>query len=164
MKRVFFLFLLASISTISSLWGQKTIPDITIRSLDGKQVKIRDYTHAGKVTVLSFWATWCAPCKRELDAMAELYPEWQEQYGAQVLAISIDDQRQLPKVGPMAAAQGWPFKVFSDAGFHLKNALNIQPIPHTILIDKSGNIVYEHTGYLPGDELDLGKKIAALSR
>ncbi len=164
MKRVFFLFFLSSAFSFSCLSAQKTIPDITVRSLDGKPVKIRDYTHAGKVTVMSFWATWCAPCKRELDAMVELYPDWQEKYGAQVLAISIDDQRQLPKVGPMAAAQGWPFKILNDAGFQLKNALNIQPIPHTILVDQNGNVVYEHTGYLPGDELELEKKIAALRR
>ncbi len=164
MKRVFFLFFFSVGFCISSLLGQKTIPDVTVRSLDGKPVKIRDYTHAGKVTVMSFWATWCAPCKRELDAMVELYPDWQEKYGAQVLAISIDDQRQLPKVGPMAAAQGWPFKILNDAGFQLKNALNIQPIPHTILVDQNGNVVYEHTGYLPGDELELEKKIAALRR
>jgi peroxiredoxin len=144
------------------LLAQKQLPDVTIRTLDGKNERIKAYTDQ-QVTVISFWATWCSPCKRELDAMVELYPAWKEKYQIELLAISTDNPRQLAKVRPMVAAQGWPYIILTDASAALKNALNFQAIPHTIIVDKKGNIVYEHTGYLPGDELQLEKKLAELS-
>ena len=143
--------------------AQKKLPDVMVRSLDGKSEKIKSYTENNPLTIISFWATWCSPCKRELDAMVELYPQWKEKYQIELLAISTDNPRQLAKVRPMVAAQGWPYVILTDANAELKNALNFQAIPHTLIVDKNGNIVYEHTGYLPGDEAELEKKIAALS-
>ena len=153
---IFSLFLLSGVA----LHAQKTLPDLTLKTLEGKPVRILEYAARHQVTVLSFWATWCAPCKRELDAMTELYPSWTAKYDVQVLAITVDDQRQLPKAKPMANAQGWPFALLSDAAGQLKNVLNFQAIPHTVLVNQKGEILYEHTGYVPGDELELEKKIA----
>lgn len=141
--------------------AQKQLPDVMVRTLDGKSARIKSYT-SNTLTVISFWATWCSPCKRELDAMVELYPVWKEKYQIELLAISTDNPRQLAKVRPMVAAQGWPYVILTDANAELKNALNFQAIPHTLIVDKDGNIVYEHTGYLPGDELELEKKIVEL--
>ena len=153
---IFSLLLLSSIT----LYAQKTLPDITLKTLEGKPMRILEAVGQRQVTVLSFWATWCAPCKRELDAMTELHPGWTAKYDVQVLAITVDDQRQLPKAKPMANAQGWPFALLSDAAGQLKNALNFQAIPHTVVVNQKGEILYEHTGYVPGDELELEKKIA----
>jgi peroxiredoxin len=153
---IFSLLLLSSIP----LHAQKALPDITLKTLEGKPVRLLEYAAQHQVTVLSFWATWCAPCKRELDAMTELHPAWTTKYDVQILAITVDDQRQLPKAKPMANAQGWPFTLLSDAAGQLKNALNFQAIPHTVVVNQKGEILYEHTGYVPGDELELEKKIA----
>ena len=153
---IFSLLLLSSIT----LHAQKTLPDITLKTLEGKPMRILEAVAQHQVTVLSFWATWCAPCKRELDAMTELHPAWTAKYDVQVLAITVDDQRQLPKAKPMANAQGWPFALLSDAAGQLKNVLNFQAIPHTVVVNQKGEILYEHTGYVPGDELELEKKIA----
>ena len=71
------LFILAS----TTLLAQKTIPDAELKTLDGQKVSLNDYIEEGKVTIINFWATWCAPCKKELDALAPVYPEWQEKYG-----------------------------------------------------------------------------------
>jgi cytochrome c biogenesis protein CcmG/thiol:disulfide interchange protein DsbE len=142
--------------------AQKQLPDVMVRTLDGKSARIKSFTD-NQLTVISFWATWCSPCKRELDAMVELYPVWKEKYQIELLAVSTDNPRQIAKVRPMVAAQGWPYVILTDTNAELKNALNFQAIPHTLIVDRNGNIVYEHTGYLPGDELELEKKIAALS-
>jgi len=159
----FGMFAAATLLTIVlSAQSSKTLPDATVKTLDGKSVQIKSYVGKGKITVLSFWATWCAPCKREMDAIAEIYGDWKENYNVQILAVTIDTQRDLPKVKPMVATKGWEYTILSDAANQLKNSLNFQTIPQTYLIDQKGNIVYEHTGYNPGDELDLEEKIKAL--
>lgn len=154
-----FVFCLLASATVVS--AQKTIPSVDIKTLDGKTVNIQQYTQSGKITVLSFWATWCKPCQQELDAIAELYPEWQEKYGVQLVAVTIDTQRALAKVGPMVESKGWEYIILSDPNGAMPAALNFQSIPQTFLLDAKGNVIYEHTGYLPGNEYDLEEKIKA---
>jgi cytochrome c biogenesis protein CcmG/thiol:disulfide interchange protein DsbE len=159
------IFLLAlAIACCSGVYGQKQIPSAHLKTLDGKTVDIKDYTRKGKLTVISFWATWCGPCKKELDAIADYYPDWQKDYNVELIAVTIDDTRALPKVGPMVQSKNWPFLILSDANQQLKNALNFQSIPQTFLIDKTGNIIYSHSGYVPGDELELENKIKAAAK
>lgn len=145
------------------IWANNTpFPSIPVKTLDGKSVNIQDYTQNGKITVVSFWATWCTPCKRELDAVHDIYEEWLEKYDVQILAITIDDARGLSKVPAMVKSKGWEFTVLADSKQELQRALNFQTIPQTFLLDQNGEIVYAHNGYNSGDELELEKKIAAL--
>ena len=138
-------------------------PAINIKTLDGKTVNTSDYTSKGKITVVSFWATWCTPCKRELDMINEVYADWVEKYDVQLLAITIDDARGLTKVPSIVQNKGWEFTVLADSKQELQQALNFQTIPQTFLLNDKGEIVYAHNGYNPGDELELEKKIAELS-
>jgi len=141
----------------------KTLPSVNIKNLDGKSVDIQDYAKNGKITVLSFWATWCHPCKRELDAIADLYPDWQEDYDMELVAITIDDARSMRKVKPLVETKGWEYIILSDSNEDLKRALNFQTVPMTLLLDQDGNIVYEHNSYSPGDEDELEDKIKVLA-
>lgn len=141
----------------------KTLPEVSVKNLDGETINIKDFATNGKITVLSFWATWCHPCKRELDAIADLYPDWQEEYDMELVAITIDDARSLRKVKPMVASKGWEYTVLSDVNEDLKRALNFQTVPMTYLIDQNGNIIYEHNSYTPGDEYELEDKIKKLA-
>ncbi|MBX2928242.1 MAG: TlpA family protein disulfide reductase [Saprospiraceae bacterium] len=146
----------------AALSAQKSIPSVDIKTLSGKAVNIQNYTHqSGKITVLSFWATWCKPCMLELDAIKDLYPEWQEKYGVQLVAVTIDDQRSLAKVGPLVESKGWEYTILTDANRALMAALNFQTPPQTYLIAADGSVLYEHTGYTPGNEYDLEEKIKA---
>ena len=137
------MFAAATLLTIVlSAQSSKTLPDATVKTLDGKSVQIKSYVGKGKITILSFWATWCAPCKREMDAITEVYGDWKEDYDVQFLAVTIDTQRDLPKVKPMVTTKGWPYIFLSDAAKQLKTALNLQTSPQTYLIDQKGSIVY----------------------
>jgi cytochrome c biogenesis protein CcmG, thiol:disulfide interchange protein DsbE len=143
-------------------FGQKSLPSVEVKTLDGQTMNIQEFGKNGKITVISFWATWCSPCKKELDAIANLYEEWQEAYDMELVAITIDTQRALAKVKPMVESSGWPYIILSDVNQQLRNSLNFQTIPQTFLLDKDGNIVYAHSGYVPGDEYELEKKIKEL--
>ena len=153
------LFLTTSIFAQES--KQKTLPNVDVKTLDGKTINIQEFAENGKITILSFWATWCSPCKKELDAIAEIYPDWQEEYDAELVAVTIDTQRALAKVKPMVESKAWEYTILSDANQKLQQALNFQTIPQTFLLDKDGNIIYSHSGYVPGDEYELEDKIKA---
>ncbi len=163
MKRLFVLLAMLFFGNFSLLFAQKAIPSIEVKTLDGQSVNIQDLVKGDKITVLSFWATWCKPCQLELDAMLDLYEDWQAQYNVQIIAITIDTQRMLPKVNPMVETKGWTYMILSDANQQLKNALNFQAIPQTFLLKPGGEVAYEHAGYIPGDEYELEQKIKAIA-
>ena len=157
-------FLFFILVAISPLKGQDQLPQAEIKSLEGQNVEFKEVVESGKVTIISFWATWCAPCKKELDAISDIYEEWQEKYDVELIAISVDDARAAAKVKPMVSEKGWPYRIFVDTNQSLMRSLHFQTVPYTVLIDSNGKIVYTHSGYLPGDELDLEEKVAALNQ
>ncbi len=137
------------------------VPSVNIENLDGTTVDLKDYVGNGKITVLSFWATWCSPCQRELDAYMEVYPEWKEM-GVDIVAITTDNSRSLPKVRRIIETKGWKFTMLADSKSNISNVLGFQSIPQTYLVNQKGEIVYSHAGYLPGDECELENKIIGL--
>lgn len=147
-----------------SLHAQKTLPSVELKTLDGKTVNIQEYIGRGKPVLLAFWATWCVPCRKELDAMAEYYDDWKKDFNLEILAITIDDQRALAKVKPFVSSKSWEYTVLSDANQALKNALNFAAIPQTFLVGSKGEIVYSHSGYTPGTEVELEEKMKAIKQ
>ena len=146
-----------------SFIGQ-TLPDVNLKTLDGKTVNIKEHVKNNEFTVLSFWATWCGPCKKELDALEDFHAEWLEDFGVELIAVTVDNSRGLSKVKPMVNTKGWGFRVLSDAKQELQRGLNFQTIPQTFIVDSEGNVVYSHNGYNPGDEEELADKIEELTK
>ena len=156
-------FVLVSFLLFSSFDGmEKKMPSVDLKTLDGKVVNIDEYSNNGKVTVVSFWATWCTPCKRELDTYHELYEDWVEEFDIEIVAITIDNARQLAKVKPLVAQKGWEFTVLSDVKQELMKQMNFSYIPQTYILDKEGNIVFDHSGFAPGDEYEMEEILAKL--
>lgn len=143
--------------------GQKTLPAVSLKTLDGDQVDLRSYADNGKPVIISMWATWCAPCKKELDNIAAVYDAWQSKYNVELVAITIDTHRQLAKVKPMVDSKGWKYTILSDADNQLRTSLGVMSIPQTYLINSAGEIIYSHTGYSPGDEDELEKKLQEIT-
>ncbi len=131
------------------------LPEVTLKDMDGKSVNVADYGENGKITVMSFWATWCGPCKKELNNIAERYDRWQDEFGLEVIAVSVDDQRSSDKVKTYVNGVGWEYDVLLDVNEDLKRQLNFQTVPYTIVVDSEGDILYEHGGYVEGDENEL---------
>lgn len=135
----------------NTAFSQTTIPNTNLTTLDGKSVKIQDEISKDKITILSFWASWCMPCINELDAISEVYEDWQEDFNMELIAISTDDARTQKRIRPMVNGKGWPYKILLDKNQELKRALNISTIPQIIIL-KDSKIIYIHSGYSPGVE------------
>jgi peroxiredoxin len=140
----------------------KTLPSANVKTLEGQTINVQELGKTGKITVISFWATWCSPCKKELDAIKDYYPDWQKNYDMELIAVSVDDTRTAAKIPAMVKEKGWEYRILHDNNKEFQQTANVSSVPHTLLLDASGNIVYEHVGYTPGDELELEEKIKAL--
>jgi peroxiredoxin len=138
------------------------LPSISLKNIDGESVDIASYGKNGKITVISFWATWCKPCIKELRNVDALLEDWEEEYGVELVAVSLDDAQSVNKVKSFANGQGWTFDILLDPNGELRLAMNVTNPPVTFLVDEDGNIVYTHTGYLEGDEIDLEDHIKEL--
>ncbi len=165
-KSIKFSILIAFAAIAFSFIGgnKKTIPSVNVKTLQGKTINTSSFNNDGKPMVISFWATWCSPCKKELNNIAEVYEDWQDETGVKLIAISIDDARNQHKVKPYVDSKGWDYEVFIDGNADLKRAMNVNNVPYTFLIDGDGKIVYEHNNYVPGDEDELYKKIKMLTK
>ena len=150
--------------TVSSFSQNRTLPSVKVKNLKGSLVNIQTIENDGNPIVISFWATWCKPCKKELNTIAEVYEDWQEETGVKLVAISIDDSRSASKVKPYVNSSGWEYEIYLDPNRDLSRSLGVSTVPHTFLLDGDGNIVWEHRGYIEGDEEELLEQIQQISK
>lgn len=137
------------------LMAQAQMPVVTLNDIEGNAVRTDTLAAPGRPVIVSFFATWCKPCQRELSAIAEVYDEWQEETGVEVIAVSIDEAQSVNRVKPLVDSKNWPYRVLLDPNGELKRALGIQLIPYVIVLDESGKIIYKHNGYTDGAENEL---------
>ena len=160
MKR-FVLFLVMALAC-SMIPVQAQLPAVTLKTLEGTEVRTDTLSNGGKPFIIDFFATWCKPCNRELDAISEVYEEWQEETGVKIIAVSIDQAQNINKVKPLVSNHGWEYEVLLDPNGDFKRALSIQMIPYVLIVDGKGEIVYKHNGYTDGAETELIEKIREL--
>lgn len=146
-----------------SSFSQNEIPNIDVKTLDGQTVNIKEVANQDNVVIISLWATWCVPCIKELDAISEVYDDWQEETGVQLIAVSVDDSRTVKRVKSLVNGKGWDYNVLLDTNNDLKRALGASTVPLTLVI-KDNKIVLRHSGYSPGAEDELYEKVKELSK
>ena len=168
MKNISLSFLVLSFFIVAANAQQidknKKIPSADVKTLENLNFNTSEIDNDSKPIVISFWATWCKPCINELNAIAEHYPEWSEETGVKLIAISIDDARNTAKVAPFVNGKGWEYEVYLDANGDFKRAMNVNAIPHTFLINKDKEIVWQHNSYAPGDEYKLYENIQKVAK
>lgn len=159
---IFKLALALLVAAAAAPAAKADLPSASLTTLDGRTVNASSLANDGKPFVVSFFATWCKPCLRELKAIAEVYPDWQEETGMKLIAVSIDDAQKAPRVKPLAVTEGWEYEVLLDTKGELQRALGIKMVPFLIIVDSKGDIIYRHQGYTDGGEEDVIEKIRTL--
>ena len=154
--------ILTAICAMIFIGAQAQLPKVTLKDINGKNVVTDTLSNNGKPFIIDFFATWCKPCNRELDAISEVYDDWRDETGVKIIAVSIDQAQNINKVKPLVDNHGWEYDVLLDPNSDLKKALGIQMIPYVLIVDGKGNIVYRHNGYTDGAETELIEKVREL--
>jgi len=133
----------------------RKIPSVNVKIAEGKNFNTANFSNDGDPIIISFWALWCKPCIKELTAIADVYEDWQDETGVKLIAISIDDSRSMARVMPTVNGKGWDYEVYLDPNGDFKRAMNVNLIPHTFVVNGNGEIVWQHTSFSEGAELEL---------
>ena len=153
--------LFLSVTAFSQAGG---LPDTQIKDVvSGKRISFNNAVKPGRVTLVSFWATWCVPCKKEIKNVREKMTGWKEQADFDFMTVSIDETRAEGLVRSYAKSQGWEFPAYIDPNSDLKRSLNFQTVPFTMVIGKDGKVAYMHSGYEEGAENETFEKVKELA-
>ena len=161
MRRFFLLVVLHCLAFSASAQLPKSI----LKDISGKTISTDTLSNDGKPIIIDFFATWCKPCNRELDAISEVFDEWREETGVRMIIVSNDQAHNTNKVKPLVDNHGWEFgTVLLDPNYEFSKALgnNSGAMPFTVIVDGNGKIVYRHQGYTDGAETELIEKVREL--
>tara|TARA_B100001750_G_scaffold223724_1_gene214243 strand:+ start:229 stop:726 length:498 start_codon:yes stop_codon:yes gene_type:complete len=156
--------ILSMVLLITNCFAQtRSLPSVNVKTLEGSSMNILKLENNGNPIVINFWATWCKPCKKELNTIAEVYSDWQDETGVKIVAISIDDSRSMKKVAPYINASDWDYEIYLDPNGDLKRAMGVSTVPHTFLLNGDNEIIWQHKGYVDGDEDELFEQIQKIT-
>ncbi|MGF1563894.1 MAG: TlpA family protein disulfide reductase [Flavobacteriales bacterium] len=133
----------------------QNVPSVNLKDVNGKTHNTASLVGQGKPVIVSFWATWCSPCKRELNNYMEYIEDWEKNYGASLIAVSIDDQRTANRVAPYINSVEWPYQVLLDPNRDFARTMQVTNVPHTFIIDGTGKIIWQNNNYSDGDEEEV---------
>ena len=152
---------LLTIALLISATAFAQVPSVTVENAKGEAVNTKSLLDEGTPMIVSFWSTSCKPCIRELDAIYDALPDWLDEVDFRVVAVSTDDSRLLAKAKSFAEGRGWgeEYTLLFDKNQDFMRAMNVSVVPHVFVIDGKGKVVYSHTSYVPGTELELFEAI-----
>ena len=133
------------------------LPDLSVKLLDGKKVRLSVLLEEGPLLV-SFWATWCAPCKKEMIFLEEFHQKYNEN-SLRVLAISTDSPKSMSKVKSYIRSKKHTFLVGIDPNQEIAKKMNALLMPTTLILSKGRKVSWYHQGFIPGDEKEIEAQI-----
>lgn len=142
----------------------KKIVPVDVKTLDGKVVNTSEFSNDTNPILLVFWISFHKNPTLELEAISENYDTWNKETGVKVIAIAEDDARTAANVGPKVSAREWPFEFYLDATQEFQRAMNVNFIPHTLIINKTGDVIWEKSGYVTGDENEMYEQLKLCSQ
>lgn len=154
---------LAALLLCCSAWvARAETADFSLRDIDGKLVKLADLLEDGPV-LISFWATYCEPCKKEIPHLIEIEKEFAAEK-LQLLLVSVDSPRSQRGVKPYAKGKGWDCPVLLDPNGETMKKLKGSNPPYTMIVGAGGEVLASHSGYTDGAEKKLREELVELLR
>ncbi|MCB9611946.1 MAG: TlpA family protein disulfide reductase [Sandaracinus sp.] len=147
------------VTTASALDEGQRAPEIGLRTPDGQTIRMSDLR--GKVVVVDFWASWCAPCREELPVLQRLHEQYGER-GVVVVGVGID--RNERDFRAFKERMGLTFPVVHDGAHAVAGRYEPPRMPSTFLIDRNGVIRHIHEGYRSSNARELESQIQAMLR
>ena len=114
--------LMITMMVVAAVAMYAQLPNVQLKDINGNTVQTGSISNNGKPVIISFWATWCKPCLRELKAIHEVYPDWQDETGVKMIIVSIDQAQDANKVKPLVDGFGWEYEVLLDPNGDFKPA------------------------------------------
>jgi peroxiredoxin len=153
------LFCLMLTNSLAALTLDKAAPDFTLKSL--KQTNIKLSEQAGNVVLLNFWASWCAPCRKEMPLLNDLHNKYKA-LGFTVIGVNVEQETDLAKSFISQAPVDFP--ILLDDSNKASKLYNVSAMPTTVIIDRNGVVRHLHKGYQSGDEKLYQKVVKKLIR
>jgi peroxiredoxin len=146
-------------SASSAIAPATPAPDFNLHAMSGSNLRLKE--QRGRVVMVNFWATWCAPCRQEMPQLVRLYEKYRAT-GFVLIGVNVDDDSS--KAVEVAKKLGVTFPVVLDADKTVSKLYDVSTMPSTVLIDRDGKVRYVHRGYLAGYEDNYEKQIRELLR
>lgn len=161
MKRM--ISLLLAVFALGMAAAAQNVSAIEMQTLDGGKTTPAEWVDGKTPYVVSFWFVTCKFCIEEMDAISEVFDDWQKEKPFRFIAVCTDDTRSLARAKAMVKGRGWDgYQFVFDVNKEYTRAMNVTSCPHVFLFDKDGKLVYSHLGYTPGDEDALFEKVKSL--
>ncbi len=140
---------------IGSSQNNEILPDIQIYNQKGKKVKLHKSLQEDKISVISFWATWCKPCLSELRSYSTNYENWKEDLNLEIYTIAVEDPIMMDKARSYAEMHNWDFQQFYDERAQATKTFGFENLPYTLVYAPDKSLIYSSNNYLQGDEQKL---------
>ena len=150
------------IFTFSLVNAQSHLPDVVLHDVDGKEVKSSTIGNNGRPFAICFWAIWNKTSLLELNNLMSKYDEWHKDHDIDMYAVSIDHPERIPRAKEYIEAHHWKYNVLFDENGDLEHQMKIIGVPHLILFDKDGKIVWQEHEYHSGVEEEFIEAIKGI--
>ena len=157
---VFSIFVTSLAQSDNHFNSARTAPNFKLENLDREIIELNNYMGDGPV-LLCFWSSCCKSAVSQLEAFSHFYDKYKEK-GFIMFGVATDDEKTVAKVKPYIKSKNFEFPVLYDTNKEVARIYYAFDIPFSVLINKSGGIVYSHRGYMKGDEFELENKIIDL--
>ncbi|MCE5250494.1 TlpA family protein disulfide reductase [bacterium] len=141
----------------SRSYARSPVIPFSFKTLTNEIMPVDSLLQKGPV-LITFWAMWCKPCKEELHALSKVHSEYPFD-SITIVSVTIDTPRSIDRVKSYVKTHNFPFICSTDPGKEILRIFNVSGIPFTVILNKKREVIMMHSGYVPGDLDEYGKKI-----